>query len=451
MVKITFFSLLACAMATYVTAGGTNVSLAALNEVPVDQASSTPVMKRMERMIVSRADAVNLRFPYGQEKVRGVSVGGWLVIENFISPEIYQSSGDNRVIDEWSFGKYVDHDKAVGILQPHFDNFITEQDFEEIASMGLNHVRVPFPYWGVKKYSNDPYIKLNQYDKLKEAAGWAKNHNLNMIIELHTVPGGANPYDHGGHTNHSNFLNSADNQGRALEVLDILTTEFTKSKYSAVSGISLVNEPNGDVDTIRRFYQRGYNTVRGAEGSKNMLVIIGDAFNNPASSDYWSNKMQPPKYQGVGLDTHIYRLFDTTSIAMSQDQRISYYCSLKKGFKNANQHLWSMVGEWSPVFTDCAPGLNGRFQGSRYEGKFPGSKRRGSCSGHTGNANQFSPAFIANLRKNWAAQADAFEAGLGWIMWTWKVSKHTADEWSYKAGVQHGWIPKDPTNRESPC
>ena len=69
----------------------------------------------------------------------------------------------------------------------------------------------------------------------------------------------------------------------------------------------------------------------------------------------------------------------------------------------------------------------------------------------TGNANNFSPGFIANLRKNWAAQADAYEAGLGWIMWTWKTEDHTADDWSYKAGVRHGWIPRDPTDRSFSC
>lgn len=449
LVKSAFVTLLSCALAAVVSAGGTNENLTSIPHV--QRSNGAPVVKRMERMHLPRAESLNLRFPYNQEKMRGVSLGGWLVIEDFITPSVYASTGDDRVIDEWSFGKYVDHDKAVSILRNHYDNFITEDDFAEIASYGLNHVRIPFPYWGVKTYSGDPYIKLNQLAKLKQAAQWAAKYNLNILIELHTVPGGANPYDHGGHKGHMNWLNNADNEGRTLEILNALASEFSQSQYSAVSAISLVNEPIGDTDQIRRFYQRGYNTVRGAEGSGDLLVVIGDAFINPATNDYWLSKMQPPKYQDVAVDTHVYRLFDPTSIALTQDERISYYCSFKSGFANANNHIWSMVGEWSPVFTDCAPGLNGRNTGSRYDGSYPDSTRRGSCKNRTGNANNFSPGFIANLRKNWAAQADAYEAGLGWIMWTWKTEDHTADDWSYKAGVRHGWIPRDPTDRSFSC
>ncbi|WFD03919.1 glucan 1,3-beta-glucosidase [Malassezia obtusa] len=446
MVKAAFITLLFATLTALVSAGGTNESLGHLYDVKHEHGSSG-----MKRAVFPRAGSVNLRFPYNQKKMRGVSLGGWLVIENFISPQIYKSSGDNRVIDEWSLGKYVSRDKAEGILRAHYDNFITEDDFKQIASLGLNHVRVPFPYWGVKTYPGDPYIKLNQYAKLKQAAQWAKNHNLKMIIELHTVPGGANPFDHSGHTNHSSWLGNPDYEGRTLEILNTLVSEFSQSKYDSVTAISIVNEPVGDADAIRRFYRRGYNTVRDAGSDSDLLVIIGDVFMNPAQNDYWHDKMQPPRYEGVAVDTHVYRLFDPGSIAMSQEQRISNYCSMKSGFAKANKKIWTMVAEWSPAFTDCAPGLNGRFLGSRYEGTFPGSTRRGSCKNRTGNAENFSSGFIANLRKNWAAQADAYEQGLGWIMWTWKVDNHNADEWSYQAGVRHGWIPRDPTDRSFSC
>lgn len=451
MAKSAFLTLLCGFLAAVVSAGGTNDSLAAHTGQSHPEARALHASKRMERLS-PRAAAPNLRFPYGEKKVRGVGLGGWLVIEDFITPHIYESTGDSRVIDEWSMGKYVDHDKAAGILTDHYNNFITEDDFSEIASYGLNHVRIPFPYWGIKTYPGDPYLKLNQYDKLKQAAHWSKKYGLSMIIELHTVPGNANPYDHGGHTNHSNWLGNPDNEGRTLEILQELSKEFSKSKYSAVSAISLVNEPNGDVNAIRRFYQRAYNSVRSPDGdTSDLLVIIGDVFMNPAQNDYWHDKMQPPRYQGVSVDTHVYRLFDPGSIAMSQDERLSYYCSLKSGFRKANRELWSMVAEWSPAFTDCAPGLNGRHLGSRYEGTFPGSQRRGSCKNRTGNAKNFSKGFIDNLRRNWAIQADTYEAGLGWVMWTWKTEHHNADEWSYRQGVRHGWIPRDPTDRSDGC
>lgn len=398
-------------------------------------------------------DSSRLRFPYGQTKVRGVSVGGWLVPEAFISPSVFSKTGDKRVIDEWSFGKYTSRDQAESIYRNHFDSFITEDDFAEIASYGLNHVRVPFPYWGIKTYPGDPYIKVNQYSKLKQAAGWAKKHNLKMIIELHTAPGGANPYDHGGHTNHSQWLNNDQDQSRTLEILNTLAQEFSQEKYSAVTAISLVNEPNGDVNKVYDFYKRGYNTVRHpSKGTtSDLLVIIGDVFLNPAQNDYWHSRMQPPKYQNVAVDTHVYQIFDNDGIKKSLQSHLNYYCSLKGGLGDAASHLYEIVGEWSVPFTDCAKNLNGRFKGSRYEGTFPGSQRVGSCKGKTGNANSFSDSYKQQLRRSFDTQTDAYEGGTGWIMWTWKVENHNADEWSYRAGVRNGWIPRDPTQRQSSC
>ena len=42
----------------------------------------------------------------------------------------------------------------------------------------------------------------------------------------------------------------------------------------------------------------------------------------------------------------------------------------------------------------------------------------------------------------------AWEMGVGWIYWTWKAEN--VDEWSYQAGLNFGWIPRDPNQRLYP-
>ena len=78
-------------------------------------------------------------FPYGSQKVRGVNIGGWLVLEPWITPTLFDNTGDNRVIDEWTFGQFVPN--AKNILQQHWDTWITESDFADIAAAGyiLSH------------------------------------------------------------------------------------------------------------------------------------------------------------------------------------------------------------------------------------------------------------------------------------------------------------------------
>jgi glucan 1,3-beta-glucosidase len=39
-------------------------------------------------------------------------------------------------VDEWTFGQFQDRAKASSTLQRHWDTFITETDFAEIAAAG---------------------------------------------------------------------------------------------------------------------------------------------------------------------------------------------------------------------------------------------------------------------------------------------------------------------------
>ena len=48
----------------------------------------------------------------------------------------------------------------------------------------LNHVRVPIGYWAFDTSGGEPFIS-GQVDYLWKAVGWAKNHGLKVIIDLH--------------------------------------------------------------------------------------------------------------------------------------------------------------------------------------------------------------------------------------------------------------------------
>ncbi|KAF8634880.1 hypothetical protein AX15_000634 [Amanita polypyramis BW_CC] len=75
-------------------------------------------------------------FPYGSQKVRGVNLGGWLVLEPWITPSIFDNTGDTRIVDEWTFGLYQDSTTALNTLKNHWNTWITESDFAAIAAAG---------------------------------------------------------------------------------------------------------------------------------------------------------------------------------------------------------------------------------------------------------------------------------------------------------------------------
>ncbi|KAG8813125.1 exo-1,3-beta-glucanase, partial [Serendipita sp. 401] len=86
-------------------------------------------------------------FPYGSTKVRGVNLGGWLALEAWITPSLFDSTGNPAVIDEWTFSQYQDYNTAHTKLVNHWNTFITYNDLAAIKAAGLNHVRLPIGYW----------------------------------------------------------------------------------------------------------------------------------------------------------------------------------------------------------------------------------------------------------------------------------------------------------------
>ena len=172
------------------------------------------------------------------------------------------------------------------------------------------------------------------------------------------------------------------------------------------------------------------------------MLLIHDAFKG---LDYWNDFMTNGE-AGVAMDIHIYQMFSDAEVARSDDEHISVACS--KGSSLSSFHLWTIVGEWTPAATDCAKYLNARGRGARYDGSYSGTSGFGDCSVKTGDGAKFSQDYKTFLRKYWEAQTITYEKGAGWIQWTWKAEQ--ADDWSYQAGLEHGWIPKNPTDRQYP-
>jgi glucan 1,3-beta-glucosidase len=388
-------------------------------------------------------------FPYGSEKVRGVNLGGWLVLEPWITPSIFDNTNDSRIIDEYTFGQYQDHDIASNTLKQHWDTWITESDFQAIANAGLNHVRLPIGYWAFDVSAGEPYIQ-GQLPYLYKAVNWAQTYGLKVIIDLHGAPGSQNGFDNSGQTlPFPQWQTQTSYVQRTNAIIKTLANMYKDSPVASV--ITPLNEPAGFdgeqvLNVTKQYYYDSYGNIRypyGSSRQSNNIVMIQDAF-QPAT--YWNGFMPPPQFQGVILDTHIYQTFSNEMNAWSFDQHIQAACETKSNLTVSQ--LWLVVGEWSPAPNDCAPSLNGPGTGSRYAGTFPNSTRVGSCEGLTGKGSTFSSDYKTFLRKFWEAQAITYEAVQGWLQWTWKTED--ADEWSYSAGLAYGWIPQDPTDRRYP-
>lgn len=114
---------------------------------------------------------------------------------------------------------------------------------------------------------------------LLKGLNWAKEHSINVILDIHGAPGSQNGYDNSGQrTSDPVWALNPANVSRTIDTLRFIVENLG----GLVSVIELLNEPagfRGDnwAQTIRQFWLDGYDAVRLA-GNAEIKVMIGDAF-----------------------------------------------------------------------------------------------------------------------------------------------------------------------------
>ncbi|KAK0543156.1 hypothetical protein OC845_006264 [Tilletia horrida] len=377
--------------------------------------------------------------------IRGVNLGGFLVIESFITPTLFSRTNNSAIVDEWTFSTLQPRDQAARLLQGHLDSFITERDLAMISDLGLNHIRLPIPFYAIDVAPDEPYLKLNRWELAKQVVRWAGKHNVRVIVDLHSLPGGQNGYDHSGKTGQNLWASNQTYFDRSLAIVKIIASEFSKPEYgSTVIAIEPVNEPVTNLTRVAEYYSHSRDIISSASNST-IVTLMDDG--GPQNLDSW--RTRPAPHNMSAMSSHPYLVFNDADILSNRTEKVEKICALGKMYQKFNdEEMYLVVDEWTPAFTDCAVNLNGRGRGSRYDGSFPGSKgRRATCQGKVGPGSSFSAGYKQMLGLMWEAQVVSYERAAGWMQWTWKTEPGFAEDWSYLAGVVHGWIPQDPTER----
>lgn len=80
--------------------------------------------------------------------------------------------------------------QCISYDREHFDGFITKKDIEDIASFGLDHVRVPVDYdVFMKEVSGVDVVNEEGMAHIDDCIKWCKDCGLNMILDLHKAKG----------------------------------------------------------------------------------------------------------------------------------------------------------------------------------------------------------------------------------------------------------------------
>ncbi|KAF8636641.1 hypothetical protein AX17_003449 [Amanita inopinata Kibby_2008] len=407
--------------------------------------------------------ALNETFNYGVEKIRGVNIGGWLNTEPFITPALFEPFVKAAIpaIDEWTLSQNLAANGGLQQqLEQHYKTFITERDFAEIAGAGLNFVRIPLGYWAIEVRDGEPFLPKVSWTYFLKAIKWARKYGLRINLDLHSLPGSQNGWNHSGRFGTINFLNGPmgfANAQRSLDYIRILTEFISQPQYrDVITMFGIINEPAGNImghGVLGSFYVEAYKLIRRASGigqGNGPFISIHDGF-YPRNS--WNNFI--PNADRIAIDSHPYICFGQ----QSNDPIASYAmtpCQTWGQVVNASLGEFGLTsaGEYSNAITDCGLYLNGVNLGTRYEGTYPGfPKRVGDCTPWTDWSN-YDQEMKNGLKQFSLASMDALQ---NYFFWTWKIGnssvtgKVETPAWSYKLGLDNGWMPADPREADGVC
>lgn len=323
------------------------------------------------------------------EKLRGVNLGGWLVLEKWMTPSLFEGTD---AVDEYTF---MQAPGAREKLERHRRTFITEKDFKWIAGHGVNAVRIPVGYWLLS--GDEPYEDGIRY--LDWAVAMAGKYNLQVLIDLHGAKGSQNGHDHSGRIGKAKWFCSCADQAETVRILVKLAERYRNAP--GLWGIELLNEPKINPLTyfiLRRFYYEVYRRLREAVAT-GTYTVFSDAFMPRLFS---GGLKEAPGYP-VAMDIHWYQ-FGKANLA-------DYFAKLEQRpleIEQLQRQQPVIIGEWSGMLS------------------------RETLAGRTDSEK------AALEKEHIKRQLAAYASAAGWFYWTYKTE--STGIWNFRWLAEQGWL-----------
>lgn len=122
-----------------------------------------------------------------ENPLRGVNLGGWLVLERWMTPSLFSGSKATDELD-------LTLERGKAHILNHRRNFIQESDFEWMKDNGVEAIRVPVGYWILG--DQDGYASSSEV--LDWCFDMAAKYDLKVLLGFHAAPGAQNKADHSG-------------------------------------------------------------------------------------------------------------------------------------------------------------------------------------------------------------------------------------------------------------
>ena len=205
-------------------------------------------------------------------RLRGVCIGGWLNMENFINGYPGVESRFRKAVHE-ALGE----DKAQLFFTKMLDNFITDVDLRYIASLGATVVRVAINYRHFEDDLNPFNYKEEGFHYLDKLVNWCRSNGLYLILDMHAAPGWQNPDWHS--DNPSRCVHLWEDklyQDRLVSLLETVARHYKDEPV--IAGYNVLNEPVcGNPKALNHVYRILTKAIRKVDAD-HILFLEGDFY-----------------------------------------------------------------------------------------------------------------------------------------------------------------------------
>lgn len=346
-------------------------------------------------------------------KQMGVNAGSWFVNEAWMAPSLFDCASGSKKAEHNIVAGYGTSNEGLqsarARLEEHWDTWITEDDFKQMADVGINTVRIPIGYWNLPgknftkgtDFENYASVYANSYKYLKRAIMYADKYDLGVLVDMHGAYGSQNGQDHSGiSTGKVEFFNK-ENEDKTIKALEYLVRDL--AKVTNVIGLELLNEPQNK-DELWKFYSRAMDDLRKVSPyAEDFPLYYHDGFSPQQGAEFASKRSD-----FVVQDTHSYFVFTP------QDQDMS-----------ASKHTSQIKGQVSDTMNKLANTARGNYVVGEWSCALNPSSLKGVSDGEKATA-QFCQA----------QQETYQDSAAGMMFWSWKMEncKQNAG-WCFQAAL----------------
>ncbi|TKX18959.1 cellulase-like protein 8 [Elsinoe australis] len=356
----------------------------------------------------------------------GTNLGSIFCLERWLTPSMYPDPchGSSELSAVSASLSQSGPDATRDKFSRHWNEYVSDADLDWLANEGgCTSVRLPIGYWTL----GPDFCKGTAFEKVAGTyeGAWAAfralvrrcgERGIGVLVDLHGLPGGANPNDHSGtDSGKAEFWERKGNVELGVRCVEFVVGELRGEEN--LVGVQVVNEAEWGAKGMWEFYDRAREAVGKVDGG--LPVYVSDAWDlGKAAGEVGSRNAIGARGPPLVLDTHLYWCFSDQDKAKTARQIAGEVYNKLGELDSASGSVvdkgacQAVVGEYSCVLTEDS----------------------WQKSGHEGSKEDLAREFGRAQSRRYQDKAG------GSFFWTYRMDWMDGGEWGFKEQTNKGSI-----------